>query len=247
MLGWAALASALILGGIQWLFLPSFVRSALSPAVRTMGLPLLLSGAALVWAALAALGAWGIEGAFRLLRRRTAHAPRWLFAGVSVLALPYAIGLSLFTYSGPRVRDLWYRPALVVVTTLLVAACFGAWALSVVWFRLRRRTRVAFAASCFVAGVALVAVNAFVLPNEYEPIHRFVSAAVVLLLVAAADHGLDLRRWRRRAVGRRGRLVTAAPWSIAVLAAAVSVWLGATRETLAGCSGEKRPSLGTSP
>src|SRR5690606_16102635 len=42
-LGWAALASALILGGIQWLFLPSFVRSALSPAVRTMGLPLLLS------------------------------------------------------------------------------------------------------------------------------------------------------------------------------------------------------------
>jgi len=230
-LGWAALAGALVGGAIQWVLLPRFVLETVPPGVRYAALPLLLSGAALVWAALAALGAFGADGIARLLRRKTARPRGLLFLGASALALPYAIGLSTFTYSGPRVRELWYRPSLVVATTLILAACFGAWAVSAAWTPRRRRTRLLFAVGCLLCGIALVVVNAVVLPNEYEPIHRFVSGAIILLLVSAADHGLRLQR-RRRQLGRAGWLSAAAPWSVAVLAAATSVWLGATRETV---------------
>ena len=147
----------------------------------------------------------------RVSERRALFLPRPEFVGptiATVFVLPYGWYLATFTFSGPRIRDVAFQPLLVGVLFLVLMGSTFLAAL-VLTRRQRAKVRSFFWASSFsVLVLAAAIVNLAVLPNEYEPLHRFVS---LVALIAAVGLGHELRPPRVTSrIDRAGPILSAA-------------------------------------
>jgi arylsulfatase A-like enzyme len=185
-----------------------------------------LWGAGLVW--IIALAGWLKDDA--VYGRIVPRGPLALSALTGLLAafflLPYAAALAEYTFSGPTVRDLPNRSWLVAVATLafsLAIAFVGI--LSSMRHRFKSWT-FAIGGGALAASSVLFALNKGFQPNEYEPIHRFMSGLILLFAAVGFFH---LWRWRCREPGTRGPALGVAFLVALVALAGATVGMGAKK------------------
>ncbi len=234
-LTFAAFAAAAAIAALEWLLLPPMVRNSLEGSSVFL-LPALLWGVSLVWTLAAGASVLTLEAFDCLLPQRRPASVLWLCLAVALLMSPYAVWLASFTFSGPTVQDLWFQPALVALTTIAICTAFASYA----WVALSRPKSGSIVALLGVGmlgvGLACVLTNKYVLPNEYEPIHRFVSIAAVLLWALGFDYMLRPVRFmqarsasvRAIAAGLGALLATALAASSFVLSSERAAWGFAT-------------------
>ncbi|MBW2159104.1 MAG: sulfatase-like hydrolase/transferase, partial [Deltaproteobacteria bacterium] len=183
----SALAAATAIAALEWLLLSPVVKNSFEGKSLFL-LPALLWGVSLVWTLAAAASVLTLDAFDRLLARPRSIRVFWPCLAVALLVLPYSLWLANLTFSGPTVKDLWFQPALVALASIAICIAFASYA----WVALSRpksdRAVVLFGAGMLGLGLACVLTNKYVLPNEYEPIHRFVSIAAVLLCVVGFDY-----------------------------------------------------------
>jgi len=180
----AWMAATAIVGGVEWLLLIAQSR-LITPhqGVLLLGLGL---GHWLVYALGSVLVLRLAAEAVKLLQRwQSRSRARGLVAGVfGLLALPYAIGLARFTFSGPRARVMAHHGWLVLATATGVACLFG-FAVWLSGLETRARWQRWGWASLLVAAVLGVSwLSRAVMPSEDEPLHGF------LALLALTGSGL---------------------------------------------------------
>ncbi len=224
----AAMLAAFLGGVTERLLLPESALLSLGFRNRYLALPLLIGGVLLVWLMVAVLAGVVVEAGISALVRRT-RRPRWIIgAGVALLAGPYAVVLAQFTFSGPAARGLPLQPLLVGVCAVAVALWFAAWSLLLSWRPSRRSLAIVSGGLLLALAFALIFINKLVLPNEYIPIHRFVSIAVLMLLLASCDKPVAGTRWLRQ--GSRADALQLA--GTALVLAAVAIYFCSVRNAL---------------
>lgn len=114
----------------------------------------------------------------------------WVALGSPLVV--YAVLLGWYTFSGSQARHLWYRPIGVALLPLLIS---GALLLPfLLYLDAMRGRRRSLSPALLVAGTAAsLALNRFVLPDEYEPLH--VMLALFALLCASSFGALCPRWW----------------------------------------------------
>jgi len=211
----SALAAAAAIAALEWLLLPSVVSNSFE-GMGVILLPALLWGTSLVWTLAAGASVLVLDALDRLLGRRGITRVFWLCLAVALLVLPYSVWLAGFTFSGPTVKDLWFQPALVAATTIAICIAFASYAWLAVLRPKSGRTVMLLGTGMLGVGLACVLTNKYVLPSEYEPIHRFVSITAVLLCVLGFDYllrpasvmqAIDRRRPARPVIWLMDRLV----------------------------------------
>jgi arylsulfatase A-like enzyme len=183
----SALAAAAAIAALEWLLLSPVVRNSFE-GMGVFLLPALLWGTSLVWTLAAGASVLTLDAFACLLARWRIARVFWLGLVVGLLVFPYSLWLAKFTFSGPRVTDLWFQPALMAVTTIAICLAFVSYAWVAVLRPRSGRAVMLLGAGMLGVGLACVLTNKYVLPSEYEPIHRFVSIAAVLLCVLGFDY-----------------------------------------------------------
>lgn len=140
-------------------------------------------------------------------RRRLAVA-----AGAALLAVPYAIWLGRYTFSGPQAQAMAHHHLYVAAAALVVAAGFAA----AIWFAVLRRDRPGWripVLAALVLGVAaMLVLSRAGLVNEYEPLHQFLAIWALLLAALAGREISDLVPLHARAA--RALAVGAVAWTL---------------------------------
>lgn len=216
LLAWPA--ATLLLAVSELVLLSDVVSDSLS-ACQSALLPLVLAGNLLAYSAVGAL-AFGLASRAYVWFGRFRRRRRWFILAALVAGLPYALRVSYYTFSGPRMLDLALRPWLIAGGTLVIALLsLGAFALAV-WTPTRRLWRSLLACGLIAAAAISLGLSAATLPNEYEPLHAF------LMVLAIASSTLGVAQLLR------GRVRLGLPGTAAVLGLA-TVWAGASTWTLA--------------
>jgi glucan phosphoethanolaminetransferase (alkaline phosphatase superfamily) len=226
-LGAAAILAAVLAGIAERLLLPESALLSLGSRNRYLWVPVILAGVILVWLLAAAIAGLLLELVARPLARFTRRSRLVLGAGVALFASPYGVILASFTFSGPAARGLPLHPLLVGICASFVALWFATWAVLLMWKPARRSLALISAGSVLGFAFALIFINKLVLPNEYLPIHRFVSIAVVMLLLAGCDK-LIAAVW----FPGSSRMDAVLLWITAIVQAALAVYFGSTSSTL---------------
>lgn len=122
-----------------------------------------------------------------------------------------ASALGWYTFSGPQARHLWYRPLGIALSSVFIS---GALTLPFLLFidAVRGARRLLYPPLLLVATLASLALNRFVLPDEYEPLH--VLLAFLALLGASGFGAISARWWKP--TRRTG-------WGVACLTLALSI------------------------
>jgi arylsulfatase A-like enzyme len=202
----AALAGGLLLTGVEWWILPGEEVRRLGTADRLL-LPLLMGSA---WFLRVLVVALVLEAVHLLSRKLAGRRVLFMRVGVALLSLllvVYGAHLARYTFSGRVAAALWYRPIALVLLPLLIAGVLSApFVLNAL--RERRWVRVLAPIGCGAVAVAALLTNHLVLPEEYEPLHTFLSLAA--LAHAAAAGTLLAARVRTEIRPRFGHGVLAA-------------------------------------
>lgn len=217
----SAIAAAAILGAIDWAILPRFVRTSSGITGRSWLFYGVLSGYLLVWILIVVSTALALRQVFRRLR---SPASTWTPAILCALTpLPFGLWLSDYLLSGPTVQHLKPRILFVLGGTAVSAALLAVsiWPLVQPHAsgKMRRFWWVFAIALCFIVAIFIL-LNKKFLPNEYEPLHMFASAVVIL----SATGALALM-WARVPPGRLGRTKLVLALSVcAVVWSAGALW-----------------------
>jgi len=217
-------AGALFTAVVERILLPSFVSESAGFLQGGIILTFLIFGNLLIPGAVLCVVLIVLFSLFHALSGRTRHAGRTTGIVVAVLSIPYAAWLSLFTYSGPRVRDLQVYPLLVAVTAALI---FLSFAFYILFFLLRYRSdrfNIPVGTALLFLSVVSVTLSMYVYPNEYKPLHAFLGIWSLLLAVSGANELIKIARMSRKNL--RNLILTA-----------VLVWLVSITSTAAALSG----------
>lgn len=151
-----------------------------------------------------------------VLRQAKPPARRRVFvwAALSSPVVTYAAFLGWYTFSGAQAQQLWYRPIGIALSTIVITS---ALVLPYLLFldAIRGARRLVHPPLLAAATLASLALNRFVLPDDYRPLH--VCLALLALASAASFGGICARWWQPT---RR------AGWGLACLGLALSVAFG---------------------
>jgi Sulfatase len=198
------LASALLMV-VEYLLIDKLDSIALSTVELRLQLPILIGCAWFPYAtAMAGLLMLAQRG-HRKLASLTARQ-RWAVGLLVVLPpLTYGVYLALYTFSGPQVQLLWYRPFALALLPVLIAGGLllplGAFVLGT------GRTEWVQVLVLTAGAIAALLINRLVLPEEYQPLHVLLSLIALIYSSAAAaivSRRLPVTSSGRRAIGALG-------------------------------------------
>ncbi len=192
-LEWAC-ASAIIAGS-EWILLLTKSHVPLGGQGTAARMLALTFGNWLLYTLAAVVGfrllEWGASCLQRYMAARLARLAMSSAAGF--VALPYALGLGRYTFSGPQARAMAHHSLRVAGTALVVAVVFAlvAWLSGLLLPKLWQR--LAWAALLAAGVFVVLALSRATMPSEYEPLHRFLA---IVALAAASLSGATLGRER---------------------------------------------------
>ncbi len=222
------LTATAILAGLEWLLLLTRAGDQLSGALQAARLLPLDVGNLLPYALAAALVFTAADVAARALTGRFRWPRLAVTAAAGLVAIPYAVWLGSYTFSGPQAQVMSMRPLLVAAVAAVVAVGLAAAVGMALVRRSRRRWPLAVAAALSLLVAGLLWLNHAGLENEYRPLHAFLALWAVLL---AALAGRELAAHLAPRIERR-------PRRIAALTAAAVAWTACAGFLLARAHGD---------
>jgi arylsulfatase A-like enzyme len=171
---WAV--AMLLLGVFEWAVLMLLDATGLHGLGARLLLLVLGVGNLAPYALLALVPLLLIERLWPLLENKLGRRNGLLAAAgaVFVLALPYAIPLGSFTFSGPAARAMAFHGLFVPLASALLAGSFALAGAVHAWGFLRRKRVLGLAFTAF-ATFACVWISRTTLANEYEKLHVFLA------------------------------------------------------------------------
>lgn len=169
--GW--ILGTVMIAGLEWALLLLMARRLFSDRGEALLMLPLEFGNLLPYVLVASLAWLAIVRMEQLARPRVKRPVLTVLSVVGVLALPYAVWLAQFTFSGPAALTIAFRPLLIAFTALALAAAFVTIAALCLWRARSQRWQTLVALGWLLAAALLIGSNAFFLPDEYGPIHTF--------------------------------------------------------------------------
>lgn len=175
-----ALAAALLLGVVQTGFAWPSAVAQLGVSGVVGALLVAIVGSLLPWTLIGAVFIALLEFVERVLDERSFRAARFVGPAITaILLLPYLWFVATFLFSGPRVRGLPVQPLLIGGAFLIFLASTFLMTRVLSSVTSLGRHRLIWGALALFALVSGMVLNLLVLPNEYEPLHEFVSWVAV--------------------------------------------------------------------